>query len=224
MTEKVKKPSPAQRRVLEHLAAGRPSDWHCRTQSDHGGLSGTVVSLHRNGWMRDAEITDAGRAAIGLEPLAPTAPPLMKGAKGMDTSAFTMERLTLDQFIEACKVQAPSSDLIVFRCPMCKTLQTARDLIAAGAGKTFDEVERYLAFSCVGRFTGAPSPRTNPDGKPCNWTLGGLFTLHQLEIETPDGKKHPRFALAPKEEADAYRATMTAAAAQSAAQGEAHGA
>lgn len=118
--------------------------------------------------------------------------------------------MTLAEFHAACKAQAPSHDLIVFRCPACKTLQTARDLIAAGAGANFDEVERYLAFSCVGRFTGAASPRKAPDGQPCNWTLGGLFQIHTFEVITPDGDAHPRFELATREEADAYRAAMAA--------------
>ena len=89
-----------------------------------------------------------------------------------------MKTMTLDEFHAACKAQAPSSDKIVFRCPMCKTLQTGADLLTAGAGKKFDDIERYLGFSCVGRFTGASSPRRQPDGKPCNWTLGGLFHTH----------------------------------------------
>ncbi len=89
---------------------------------------------------------------------------------------------------------------------MCKCLQTAQDLIDAGAGKDLDEVERYLGFSCVGRFTGAASPRSKPDGRPCNWTLGGLFSVHRFEVVTPDGKAHPRFELASRQEADDYRA------------------
>lgn len=123
-----------------------------------------------------------------------------------------LTRMTLAEFQEACKAQAPSHDLIVFQCPMCKTLQTSRDLIAAGAGTTFDEVERYLAFSCVGRFTGAGSPRKAPDGQPCNWTLGGLLKLHKVEVVTPDGEAHPRFELASREEADAHRAKATGSA------------
>jgi hypothetical protein len=122
-----------------------------------------------------------------------------------------MLRMTLAEFIAACKAQSPSHDLIVFRCPMCATLQTARDLITAGAGADFDAVEKYLGFSCVGRFTDAGSPRKSPDGKPCNWTLGGLFSLHRMEVVTPDAKAHPRFELATREEADRYRDSMAMA-------------
>jgi len=119
-----------------------------------------------------------------------------------------MQTMTLEEFRAACIAQSPSHDVLVVKCPMCGTLQTARELIAAGAGADFDAVERYLGWSCIGRFTGAPSPRTKPDGQPCNWTLGGMFRLHKLEVVTPDGEKHPRFELATREEADAHRAEM----------------
>lgn len=117
-----------------------------------------------------------------------------------------VQTMTLDEFQAAYQAQAPSPEKIVFKCPMCGTLQTAEDLIAAGAGETFDDVERYLGFSCVGRWTGAGSPRRERDGQACNWTLGGLFQTHKLEVITPDGERHARFELATKEEADEYRA------------------
>lgn len=120
--------------------------------------------------------------------------------------------MTLDEFHAACMAQAPSSDLIVFKCPMCATLQTGRELIAAGAGADFDAVEKYLAFSCIGRFTGAGSPRTHPDGNACNWTLGGMFQVHRVEVVTPDGARHPRFELANREDADRHRAAIAKAA------------
>ncbi|CAB5514628.1 hypothetical protein LMG26857_03687 [Achromobacter anxifer] len=62
------KPTPSQRRVLEHLVAGRRADHHCRNRSDHGGLTGTIASLHRAGWIDDHGITAAGRAVIGAAP------------------------------------------------------------------------------------------------------------------------------------------------------------
>lgn len=80
-----------------------------------------------------------------------------------------------------------------FICPLCGTVQSARDLIQAGAGKTFEEVEKLIGWDCVGRYSGAPAPRKLPDGKPCNWTLGGLLKLHTLEVEASDGKRHPFF-------------------------------
>jgi hypothetical protein len=89
---------------------------------------------------------------------------------------------------------------------MCKRPQNAIDLIQVGAGKNLDEVNKCLGFSCIGRWTGAGSPRKKPDGKPCNWTLGGLFKCHEFEVVSPNGESHALFRLATKEEADAYRA------------------
>lgn len=62
------KPTPNQRRVLEHLAAGRRADHHCRSRSDHGGLFGTMASLRREGWVDENGITSAGLAVIGALP------------------------------------------------------------------------------------------------------------------------------------------------------------
>lgn len=118
-----------------------------------------------------------------------------------------MKTMTLNEFHAAIKAQnAGSREHIAFKCPVCATIQSGDDLIAAAAGKTFDEVEKYVGFSCVGRFTNAgPHKKGTPPGKGCDWTLGGLFQFHSLEVETPDGKKHPRFELATADEALAHK-------------------
>lgn len=116
-----------------------------------------------------------------------------------------MKEMTIEQFQAAIKAQGVSRvEHVAFICPMCKTIQSANDLITAGAGNNMDEVEKFVAFSCIGRWTSAPAPRNTPDGKPCNWTLGGLFKLHDLEVVTEDGKHHPRFALATPEQAKGH--------------------
>lgn len=122
-----------------------------------------------------------------------------------------MQTMTLDDFQAACMERFPSSLQTAVKCPMCGTIQTAQDFIDAGQGHSFDDVQGKLGYSCIGRYTGAGSPRKNPDGKPCNWTLGGLFRFHKLEVVTPDGKSHPHFELATKAEAEAHRATKAAA-------------
>ena len=124
-----------------------------------------------------------------------------------------MKTMTLAEFQQALMsqgVQRPEDFALV--CPMCGTVQSARDLIAAGAGSSMNEVERYLGFSCVGRFTGARQQRRQPDGQPCNWTLGGLLQTHKLEVVTPGGVKHPRFELATAEQAQAHAAALVATA------------
>ncbi len=100
-----------------------------------------------------------------------------------------MESMTLEEFKAAIKSQGVPIAEVTFECPICQTLQCGNDLIAAGAGKDFDEIEKYLGFSCIGRWD---------KNKGCDWTLGGLLTLHKFEVITPDGTHHPRFKLMTK--------------------------
>lgn len=122
-----------------------------------------------------------------------------------------MRQITVDELhAEFTKQGVSKTEHLAFICPMCGTVQSAHDFIKAGAGKNIESVEKYLGFSCVGRFTGASSPRAKPDGKPCNWTLGGLFALHKLEIVTPDGEAHKSFELATPEQAQNHEASHLA--------------
>lgn len=115
-----------------------------------------------------------------------------------------MKTMQYAEFLAALKAQGVERDDLAVICPMCRTVQSARDLIKAGAGADFEAVRGSLGFSCVGRWTGAGSPRTEPDGQPCNWTLGGLFHTHELEVITEDGKHHPHFELATPEQAQEH--------------------
>lgn len=116
-----------------------------------------------------------------------------------------MKTMTMEEHRAALKAQGVDHLDYAFVCPRCGTVQSAQSLIKAGAGNAFDEVEKYLGFSCVGRFTGAGSPRKVPDGAPCNWTLGGFFQLHELEVVGPDGEVYPRFEPATPEQAQALK-------------------
>lgn len=121
-----------------------------------------------------------------------------------------MKTMTIDEFRAALKAQGVPIEHWAFRCPMCGTIQSAHDLITSGAGSDFDTVEKYLGFSCVGRWTGQSDEGivAHNAGKPwdkgCDWFLGGLFRCHKLEVVTPDGKKHPRFEFCTPEEAQAH--------------------
>lgn len=112
-----------------------------------------------------------------------------------------MSTLTLDEFHAQIKAQGVPREHAAFVCPRCGVVQSMALLVQAGAGPDADAVEKYIGFSCVGRFTGAGAPRKAPDGAPCNWTLGGLFSMHELEVETPEGEKLPHFAPATPEQA-----------------------
>lgn len=91
-----------------------------------------------------------------------------------------------------------------FICPVCRTVQSMALLRREGVPE--DQVETQIAFSCVGRWNGAgPARALSPaPGKiGCDWTLGGLFKLHVLEVVDEAGKVHPMFDIASPEEAQA---------------------
>lgn len=113
-----------------------------------------------------------------------------------------MRTITTKELQKELRSQGVSSLDLAFICPMCGTVQSARDLINAKAGNTFDEVEKYLGFSCIGRFTSTgPHIKNTPPGKGCNWTLGGLFQIHKLEIIDDEAMLNPLFELATPEQA-----------------------
>lgn len=117
-----------------------------------------------------------------------------------------MKKVTVEEFRSQLNAQGVQRRHLAFVCPMCKTPQSMDCLIAAGAGKTEDDVEKYIGFSCVGRWVNAGSPRKEPDGRPCNWTLGGLLQCHNFAVSRA-GKEHPHFAPATPEQAQALLAS-----------------
>lgn len=113
-----------------------------------------------------------------------------------------MKTMTIGEFQAELKAQGVAREDMAFVCPICKTVQSMRSLVKAGAGQSTEEVERYIGFSCVGRFTQAGGHKTGtPPGKGCNWTLGGLLQLHELEVIDPAGRRHPHFVPASPAEA-----------------------
>lgn len=51
--------------------------------------------------------------------------------------------------------------------------------------------EQKFYYSCIGRWV---------KGRGCNWTLGGLFQIHETEVVNEDGKPIPVFEFAAVEE------------------------
>jgi hypothetical protein len=98
---------------------------------------------------------------------------------------MSVKQVTYKEFLEMIKLQKRDRrEDITFECPRCGTVQSGQELIDAGVGKTFEDVQPYLGFSCIGRFT---------KDKGCNWTLGGLFQIHKIEVITDDGEIYPCF-------------------------------
>jgi hypothetical protein len=122
-----------------------------------------------------------------------------------------MEVISVEEAHARMKAQQVSArEHVAFKCPICKTVQSMASLVRAGAPA--DKVENVIGFSCEGRFTGVgPMPREKDrtakasrrrEQRGCDWTLGGLFHIHELEVDTPNGRQ-PSFAIASPEEAQA---------------------
>ncbi|MFJ1269930.1 VVA0879 family protein [Legionella lytica] len=85
-----------------------------------------------------------------------------------------------------------------FKCPICETVQTARDFVNAGLSK--EEASSSIAIECIGRFL--PNKQKAIGGKkiikgePCNYAGYGLLPLNPIEIEMDDGSKQYAFAFA----------------------------
>jgi len=115
-----------------------------------------------------------------------------------------MLKMTIPEFHAALKAQGVPRNDVAFKCVMCGKVQSMSDFIAVG--RTPEEAERQIGFSCIGRWTGG-KPAISKEATQetgCDWTLGGLFSLHTMEVIDEDGKAHPRFQLASQEEAQAH--------------------
>ena len=96
-----------------------------------------------------------------------------------------------------------------FVCPICGTVQSMASLVEAGA--TPEKAESIIGFSCEGRLTKAgPFKKANAGRvRGCDWSLGGLFRLHRLEVN--DGTRmHPMFELATAEQAQTLASAIEA--------------
>lgn len=69
-----------------------------------------------------------------------------------------MLTMSLDEFDAAIKAQGVGRNHWAFVCPMCKTVQSINDFLATGA-IDFPKAQKYLGFSCIGRFTAGLAPR-----------------------------------------------------------------
>jgi hypothetical protein len=116
-----------------------------------------------------------------------------EGRRGMRT-------ITHKQFLDELSAQGVQPRDFAFRCVVCGTIQSPQSFLNAGVPE--DLIMGQIGFSCVGRWTkvGPHKPGTAP-GKGCDWTLGGLFRFHKLEVVTEDGKTTPVFEIATPAEA-----------------------
>lgn len=83
-----------------------------------------------------------------------------------------------------------------FKCPVCDIETAVKEWRDAGAP------EGAVAFSCIGRYTGAKrkafGTTTDKAEGPCNYTGGGLFRLNPVTVVREDnGNEESMFHFAP---------------------------
>jgi hypothetical protein len=129
-----------------------------------------------------------------------------------------VEKISIAELHERFKAQGVKSrEHIAFKCVVCGTVQSIASLKKAGLPS--DRCENIVGFSCEGRVTGAgPWPSEKDKSakaaarrlvRGCDWTLGGLLTIHELIVVDTEGREHPRFVPANAEEAQALERLMT---------------
>lgn len=105
----------------------------------------------------------------------------MEKQKSREKRRSAVERLVMnvgDWKNKATQLYGEDSKQWKFRCPRCNGVQTGQDFIDAG----IDEPEKKFHFSCIGRWV---------EGRGCNWTLGGLFQIHKVEVVADNGEIVP---------------------------------
>lgn len=121
---------------------------------------------------------------------------------------YPTRKISHAEFKAELDLQGVERDHYAFSCPSCKTVQSMASLMKTGM--TSDDARVNIGFSCIGRYTGAgPWKRGDAPGKGCDWTLGGLFKIHQLEIVDSEGRIHPYFKIATPEQAQALKTRIT---------------
>lgn len=105
-----------------------------------------------------------------------------------------IRKIAIEQLRKEIAAQGVPQEHVAVVCPACGFVQSEVDFVKAGVPR--GDVPTVLGFSCVGRYSDAKPPRKKPDGKPCNWTLGGLFQIHRLQVTDEKGTTFPLFELA----------------------------
>jgi len=72
-----------------------------------------------------------------------------------------------------------------FRCVQCGNVQSHASVTKRNP--QIGNTSTWIYYSCEGRHT---------DGVGCDWTLGGLFRIHQREVDDEKGKPVPVFLFA----------------------------
>lgn len=108
------------------------------------------------------------------------------------------EQITMTQFLARLQAQGVPTEHYAFKCVHCGHVQSAASL--AKYLPPADALDAAYS-ACEGRFN---------KGVGCDWSLGGLFQIHKLEVLSDEGHIVSVFEPASPEEAQALMAQNAA--------------
>lgn len=95
-----------------------------------------------------------------------------------------MQTISLKEWQDkGLKLFGKNPKLWEFKCPQCGHVQSIESM-KKHTPNSKDDLDGYVHFSCEGRINREFG---------CDWTLGGLFKIHNTEVLTEDGEAHPVF-------------------------------
>ena len=87
-----------------------------------------------------------------------------------------------DWFDKGKQLYGDDRDNWVFKCPICGNRQSVNSVLIKNPKLKAEDVRDWIYFNCEGRYTKRVG---------CDWTLGGLFQIHRVEVMV-DGKRRNR--------------------------------
>jgi hypothetical protein len=120
---------------------------------------------------------------------------------------MAVRTITHAEFVAELKAQGVPREDYAVKCCICGTVQSINSMLKAGV--SVDDANKAIGFSCIGRFTGAgPAKQGDKPGKGCDWSLGGLFRLHTVEVLFDGDKSSPAFEPVSAAEAQALKSQL----------------
>lgn len=83
-----------------------------------------------------------------------------------------------------------------FKCPSCGHVQSTGEVLQRHPTLDRNSIKEWIYFNCEGRQWACKGKKPQLG---CDWTLGGLFQIHKVEVVTPDGKSIQAFEFAHEE-------------------------
>lgn len=105
--------------------------------------------------------------------------------------------ISLEEFHATLAAQGVPQEHYAFKCVRCGNVQSFASLVRHISG---EQAMKTSYFSCEGRFCAKEHG--------CDWTLGGLLSIHTLEVIAEDGTRVPVFEPASPDEAQALMAEV----------------